>query len=65
MALDLPLLEHLLVKADLVVCADGGANWLYETQVERLPDAVVGDLDSIKDEVKQYYVSKGVIIEQV
>ncbi|CCC71541.1 hypothetical protein NCAS_0H02310 [Naumovozyma castellii] len=51
------------------VCADGGANRLFEffedNEIEResyLPDYIIGDLDSLKDEVHQYYNSKGVII---
>ncbi|CCD23796.1 thiamine diphosphokinase NDAI_0C01350 [Naumovozyma dairenensis CBS 421] len=57
------------------VCADGGANRLYEyfqddedeDEVERslhLPDYIIGDLDSLKMEVRKYYEDKGVVIIQ-
>ncbi|KAF9350135.1 hypothetical protein BGX26_011640 [Mortierella sp. AD094] len=52
-------------------CADGGANRLYdllktdEERVKYLPDYIRGDLDSLRDPVKDYYISKGVPVEQV
>ncbi|SMN18352.1 similar to Saccharomyces cerevisiae YOR143C THI80 Thiamine pyrophosphokinase, phosphorylates thiamine to produce the coenzyme thiamine pyrophosphate (thiamine diphosphate) [Maudiozyma saulgeensis] len=59
------------------VCADGATNRLYEYLQEQqadnnngnkdlreiyLPDFIVGDLDSITDDVKQYYFERGVVI---
>lgn len=54
----------------LHICADGGANRLYEyggnERSKFIPDFIVGDLDLITDEVKQYYKEKGTkIIPQV
>ncbi|KAL4489257.1 hypothetical protein ABPG72_006321 [Tetrahymena utriculariae] len=52
---------------DFLVCADGGANRLYDLGSIRdyyLPRAIVGDLDSIKPNVKKYYEEKGVEISQ-
>ncbi|KAI1298018.1 hypothetical protein EDD11_006890, partial [Mortierella claussenii] len=52
-------------------CADGGGNRLYDllkTDEERakyLPDYIRGDLDSLRDSVKDYYESKGVPVERV
>ncbi len=40
---------RLLAETDLVLAADGGANWLYDMGV--LPQVLVGDLDSIRDDV--------------
>lgn len=37
-------------RADPLVCTDGAANWLIENSVT--PDVVVGDLDSISDEIR-------------
>lgn len=42
------------------LCADGGANRLYAclSETERsnfIPDHVVGDLDSLEDNVSEYY----------
>lgn len=51
------------------ICADGGANRLYDFFVKNedlrsglIPDYIVGDLDSLKDTVKDYYIRKGVKI---
>ncbi|GAV49077.1 hypothetical protein ZYGR_0N04820 [Zygosaccharomyces rouxii] len=53
----------------LKVCADGGANRLYElfgddesARSRYLPDYIVGDLDSLKEDVKRYYRQKKVVI---
>ncbi|MBF0259715.1 MAG: thiamine diphosphokinase [Desulfamplus sp.] len=39
-------------QADVVVCADGGAGHIKRMNL--VPDIVIGDLDSIEDEVKHY-----------
>ena len=57
----------------MIVCADGGANRLYdammmepETSEVITPDFIVGDLDSIRPEVEQFYRSKdGVQVERL
>lgn len=46
-------------NADLVVCADGGADHAYKIGI--VPDCVIGDLDSIDSVVRSYFESKGVI----
>jgi thiamine pyrophosphokinase len=38
---------------DTILCADGGANYAYELGLK--PDCIIGDLDSIKPEVKKYF----------
>ncbi len=45
------LLHQLWQEADYRVAADGGANQLYCYNL--IPDAVVGDFDSIKPEVRK------------
>lgn len=53
--------------ASLIICADGGADRLRQLTVNpsnslRLPDAVVGDLDSVTDSTLAEYKSQGVQI---
>ncbi|KAJ7931462.1 thiamine pyrophosphokinase [Mycena leptocephala] len=50
-------------------CADGGANRLFDTLAAAqrllfLPDLIKGDLDSIRNDVKDFYVSHGVLVIQ-
>ena len=41
-----------------IYCADGGANIAY--QLNLIPKEIYGDLDSIKDEVKDFFTKKNV-----
>ncbi|KAG0057610.1 hypothetical protein BGZ83_006983 [Gryganskiella cystojenkinii] len=65
------LFENVWQNATYRFCADGGANRLYDlhsTDEERakyLPDYVRGDMDSLRDSVKDYYESMGVPVERV
>lgn len=47
-------------KCEIKVCADGGANRLYdslqeEMRSEYIPQYIIGDLDSLRTEVKEFY----------
>lgn len=53
------LLETLLARAQLVVCADGGANRVYDSKANSQPTAIVGDLDSIRADVRSFFADKG------
>ncbi|HBQ27775.1 MAG TPA: thiamine diphosphokinase [Syntrophomonas sp.] len=48
----------LLNEADIILCADGGANYAYEMGV--MPAYIVGDMDSILPRVMDYYKEQGV-----
>ena len=50
------------LKDDLIICADGGANHLYKTDI--LPDMIVGDLDSLNDQAVRYYKEKDVLFHK-
>lgn len=62
-------LNAVLPGAAMLVCADAGADRLrqYDQEVHQgmmkhLPDAIVGDMDSLSEEVATYYQRKGVQI---
>ncbi|KAF8944717.1 hypothetical protein BGZ47_003783 [Haplosporangium gracile] len=65
------LFNNVWQNATYRFCADGGANRLYdllktdEERAEFLPDYIRGDLDSLRDSVKDYYESQGVPVEYV
>jgi len=69
----LTLLQRLWSSADWIACADGGANRLFDVfsgchqdadRVKYLPNLIKGDLDSLRDDVAQYYNSQSVKIER-
>ncbi|XP_078156652.1 thiamine pyrophosphokinase 3-like [Carex rostrata] len=60
-------------RAQVRICADGGANRVYddilelfpdqdssEVRLRYTPDVIIGDLDSIRDDVKAFYLNLGV-----
>ncbi|SJZ57116.1 thiamine diphosphokinase [Selenihalanaerobacter shriftii] len=47
---------------DIILCADGGAEYAYELDVK--PDLIVGDLDSVSKEVLDYYQNQGVLFKK-
>eukprot|EP00347_Sterkiella_histriomuscorum_P000162 403376935 len=48
----------------MILCADGGANRLYDYDQDHnfKPHAIIGDLDSIREDVKEFYESQGTLI---
>lgn len=72
------LVTHLWDRAALRICADGGANRLFDefpklvssqsvsaVQETYLPDLIVGDMDSIRPAVKAFYKERGVQLEDL
>ncbi|KAI9839053.1 MAG: hypothetical protein M1837_002271 [Sclerophora amabilis] len=70
---DIPGFRRLWEHCEYRICADGGANQLYElfeavqdsqdSRIQRdayLPNEIHGDLDSLRPEVELYYKDKGV-----
>ena len=60
------LLEKAWNSCKVRVCADGGANQLYEflkddkLRVHYKPEFIAGDLDSLRDDVREFYENLGV-----
>lgn len=52
------MLARLLNGAELVICADGAANLAINKNI--IPNAIVGDFDSITTNTKNFYTSKSV-----
>lgn len=48
--------------SDTILCADGGANYAFQLGIK--PDCIIGDLDSIQPEVKEYYEAKAVMFKK-
>ena len=57
-----PTLMRLAQDADFVIAADGGAKHCKE--LERLPDTLIGDLDSIPQELLKEFKSRNIEIIQ-
>ena len=50
--------KDIVNNCDLVICGDGGANHAYKMDI--VPSYILGDLDSIENDIKVYYENKGV-----
>mgnify|MGYP002395276483 CR=1 FL=1 len=48
------------VQADLIICADGGANHALKLGIK--PDLLMGDFDSISKDIMEYYIGLGIEI---
>lgn len=55
-------LAALARSADLLVAADGGANWLHEQGLT--PSSLIGDLDSVRPSVLTALASRGCLIQR-
>lgn len=64
------IFQHLWKSCSLRICADGGANRLYEAAKDTnerdkfVPHLIIGDLDSLHDHVREYYSKQGCKVEQ-
>uniref|UniRef100_A0A7S1ZSZ4 N-acetyltransferase domain-containing protein n=1 Tax=Ditylum brightwellii TaxID=49249 RepID=A0A7S1ZSZ4_9STRA len=65
------IFTHLWNMASFHVCADGGANRLYDATITKdnednkyIPELIRGDLDSLRSNVESFYKSKGCKVER-
>jgi len=58
------LLHRLWESCQWHCCADGGANRLFDARILFKPNLIKGDLDSIRNEVREYYTSLSVPVIQ-
>lgn len=49
-------------KADFIICADGGMNHLIK--IEKAPNLVIGDLDSIRESALNYIKNNNIPVEK-
>ena len=56
------LIQHVVRRADLVVAADGGA--LYALNAGVVPDLVIGDMDSLGEELVREVEKRGASLER-
>lgn len=59
---DLDFYKKYFSGDEIVLCADGGANYAYK--LDLLPAYIVGDMDSINPEVRQHFADRGVPIKK-
>ncbi|SHH09551.1 thiamine diphosphokinase [Tepidibacter thalassicus] len=50
--------KNIVKKYDYIICADGASNHAYKMGI--IPNMILGDLDSINEEVKKYFMNKKV-----
>ena len=55
-------MDKLVSENAVCFCADGGANFVFK--YGKIPEIIVGDLDSIEKKVLEYYKSKNILIKK-
>ena len=55
-------MDKLISENAVCFCADGGANFTFK--YGKMPEVIIGDLDSIEKKVLEYYKSKNILIKK-
>ena len=55
-------MDKLVSENAFCFCADGGANFAFK--YGKMPEVIIGDLDSIEKKVLEYYKSKNILIKK-
>lgn len=53
---------EIINKADIIICADGGANQAFKMGI--IPSYIIGDMDSIEAEILKYFRNNKVILQK-
>ncbi|WP_426349292.1 thiamine diphosphokinase [Alloiococcus sp. CFN-8] len=56
------LLKKEIQNCDYIICADKGGE--YIRAIDKLPDMLLGDFDSLKEKLLEYYLNSGVRVER-
>ena len=59
---DYSICRQYIMPDDIIICCDGGMN--HTKQLNIIPNYILGDFDSVKSEVFQYYQELGIKIQQ-
>ncbi len=59
---DLSIYRSIIANSDLIICADGGANYAWEMGIT--PYCIIGDMDSIDAAVKDFYEKESIPIRK-
>lgn len=54
--------KNIVGDQDVILCADGGANYAYKMGL--LPACIIGDMDSILPEVREYFMALNVPVKK-
>lgn len=60
--IDKDILKKEAEESGIVICADGGAEHAYDAGI--VPDYLIGDFDSINENILNYYKGSNVVIER-
>ena len=55
-------MDKLILENTACFCADGGANFAFK--YGKMPEVIIGDLDSVEKNVLEYYKSKNILIKK-
>ena len=55
-------MDKLVSENVVCFCADGGANFAFK--YGKMPEVIIGDLDSIEKKVLEYYKNKNILIKK-
>jgi thiamine pyrophosphokinase len=54
--------KNIILDSNIIICADGGAKHAYKMNI--IPNLIVGDFDSLDEDILNFYKEKGVKIEK-